>query len=147
MATKTITSANAVFMLGITGLYPTAQQLQGFMADSAFDVDDTETSEQVLGVDGYMSSGWIPRMYPQTISLMPDSASSVLFEDWALQQDAAQTIFPAFGSITLPATQRSYALVNGVLKRIKAIPGAKKVLEGRAFQIVWNTITPAPYLP
>lgn len=144
---KTITSANSIFLLGITGLYPTAQLLQGYMADAAFDVDATDVSEIVLGVDGNMSYGWVPRTYTQTISLMPDSSSSTLFEDWSLQQDAAQEVFPAFGSITIPGLQRQYVLANGVLKNIKAIPGAKKVLEGRPFMIVWNNITPQPYLP
>lgn len=140
---RTITSANAVFMLGFTGVYPVAQLLQGFMADAAFAAEAVDTAENVLGVDGIMSSGWIPRMYPQNISIMPDSPSSLIFETVQAAQDTAQEIFQAFGTVQFPATGRKYTLINGVLSNFSPMPEARKVLQGRVFKIVWNSIQPA----
>ena len=140
---NTITAANAVFMLGVTNLFPTQQQLQGFMADAAFTTESVDVAENVLGVDGVMSSGWLPRMYPQNISVMPGSPTSLLFETWQQTQDTAQELLLAFGTITLPATGRKYTLNNGVLTKFVPIPEARKTLQGRAFTITWNSIIPA----
>lgn len=140
---NTITSANAVFLLGVTGLFPTAQLLQGYMADVAWDNQSAKPAEVVLGVDGNMSYGWVPRIYEQTISLMPDSPSSTMFENWVLQMDATKEAFPCFGSLTLTSTGRSYQLLNGILTSFVPIPKGGKILDGRPFTITWNTIIPA----
>lgn len=147
MSTKnglTITAANSVFMLGITGLFTTAQQLQGYSADAAFAVADVDVAETQLGVDGIMSFGWLPQMYDQTISLQADSSSGFLFETWVAAQNAAKEIYPCFGLITLPGINRLYTLSGGVLKSTKAIPDARKTLAPRDFKITWNTILVAP---
>jgi hypothetical protein len=141
---STITSANSVFLLGITGLFPTAQLLQGYMADAAWDNAAVKPAETVLGVDGNMSYGWLPRMYEQTISLMPDSPAATLFEDWVVAMDGQEEIYPCFGSLTLPSVGRSYVLANGVLSSYVPIPKGGKILQGRPFIITWNTVTPIP---
>lgn len=140
---NTITAANSVFMLSVTGLYSTAQQLQGYMADAAFEQEGVDISENVMGVDGVMSYGWIPQMYPQTISIMPSSPSSTIFETWAAAENTAQEKFTANATIKLISTGRKYSLQNGVLTNYVPIPNAGKVLRGRPFKIVWNTILPA----
>lgn len=140
---NTITSANAIFMLGVTGLYPTAQQLQGFMADAAFASESVDVAENVLGVDGIMSSGWVPRMYPMNISLQAGSASEVMFEQWQAAEDAAQEIFKAFGTIQYKSTGRKYTLISGTKNKFVPFPEARKVLQGRVFTITWNNIQPA----
>ncbi len=140
---NTITSANSVFMLAINTLYPTPVQLQGYMADAAFAQESVDIAENVLGVDGIMSSGWVPRMFPQTISIMPSSPSSVIFETWAAAEDTAQEKFFCNATITLKSTGRKYSLQNGVLTNYVPIPEAGKVLRGRPFKLVWNTILPA----
>jgi hypothetical protein len=140
---RTITSANAVFMLGFTGIYPVAQQLQSFMADAAFAADAVDVAENVLGVDGIMTSGWIPRIYAQTISLQAGSPSEIIFETVQEAQDTAQEIFQAFGTIQFPATGRKYTLINGVLTRFAPFPESRKVLQGRVFTMTWNNISPA----
>lgn len=141
---NTITSANSVFLLGITGLFPTAQLLQGYMADAAWDNASVKPAEVVLGVDGNMSYGWLPRIYEQTISLMPDSPSSQLFEDWVVSMDGVEEVYSCFGSLTLPSVSRSYTLANGVLTGYVPIPKGGKILQGRPFIITWNTIIPMP---
>ena len=140
---NTINSANSVFLLAISPLFTTPVQIQGYMADAAFAQEGVDISENVLGVDGVMSYGWIPQMYPQTVSIMPSSPSSVIFETWSAAENTAREKFPATATITLKSTGRKYSLQNGVLTNYVPIPEAGKVLKGRPFKIVWNTILPA----
>jgi len=142
---KTITAANSVFMLSIRGLYPVPQQLEGYTADAAFDTDTATPAETVIGVDGKMSAGFVPYLSTQTISIMPDSDSSLLFENWLAAMKAAREVYYADGVISLPAVKRKYTLTKGVLSSIVAIPGVRRVLQGRPFQITWGSIDPAPF--
>jgi hypothetical protein len=139
-----ITAANAVYLLSVTGLFPVPQQLQGFSADAAFDTDASEPAEVVIGVDGRMSAGYVPFLTRQTISIMPDSVSSLLFEDWLAAQKAAGEVYFANASITLTSVNRAYVLTNGILTSIVSIPGTRKVLTARNFVITWGSIDPVP---
>lgn len=145
MAEKTITAANSVFLLSVRGLYPVPQKLEGYTADAAFDTDTAAPTEVVKGVDGKMSAGFVPFLTTQTINLMPDSDSSLIFENWLAAMKSAQEVFYADALVSLPSVQRKYTLTKGVLTQIVAIPGTRKVLQGRPFQITWDTIDPAPF--
>ena len=140
---KTLTSANVVFLLTVTGLYSSPQQIQGFASDRAFFFEDVDNAETFIGVDGIMSAGWIPRMYEQTIDLQANSSSIVIFETWGQAQDAQTELYNAAATITYPGIGRSYSLSNGVLKGYVPMPEAAKTLRRRTFRITWNTITPA----
>jgi hypothetical protein len=142
---NTITSANSVYILTIPGVYAVGQQLQGFMADAAFATEAAETSENIMGVDGVMSSGWVPRMYKQTISIMPDSPSSVIFDAWVAAQDAISEIYPAAAILTMTSIGRKFAMNNGVISNYNPIPEARRVLQGRPFTITWGVIAPLPF--
>lgn len=144
MATKTLTAANSVFMLSITGLYVTPQRLQGYSADAAFDTDAIEPAEVMMGVDGKMSAGYVPVVTPQTITLQADSASNTLFDTWAAAQKAAREILYANATIALPSLGRKYTMTKGVLTSYPAIAGVRKVLQPRAFRITWEDVSPAP---
>lgn len=141
----TITSANAVLMIGVTGLpnYTVATQLQGFMADAAFAADDVDLAEVVIGVDGYIAGGWIPQLNQQTISIQAGSPSEDLFEQWKLAENAAEEKMLAFGTLQLPSVGKKYTLSNGFLMRFSPHAEGRKTLQGRAFRITWGSITPA----
>lgn len=141
---RTITAANSVFMLTVGTLFPTAQQLGGFMADDVFDTDDIDISETVMGVDGNLSVGYIPNPVEQTIHIMPDSPTSDLFDAWYAAQLAAREVIICSATIWLPGPQKKYACVKGVLKRTKPIPGVKKVVQGVGYRLTWQSVLPAP---
>lgn len=143
MATKTITSANAVILLSIAGLYPIAQRLQGFAADDIFDTDAIEPAEIQMGVDARMSAGYVPRETPWNISLQADSASNQVFEDWLAAMKSAQDVLYATGTVNLPSVGRTYAMTKGVLTSIPQISGAKKVLQPRRYRVTWEDVSPA----
>jgi hypothetical protein len=144
MASRTITSADSVFILSSADFALAATQIQGYAADAAFAMDETDAAEVIQGVDGVMSAGWVPRMYPQTITLQADSTSIDLFEGILLAQDANKTVFRLGGVVTMPGTQRSYTMSRGVLTRFSAMPTAQRTLQPRTFTITWESVLPTP---
>ena len=141
---SSITSANSILLIGVTGLYTVPQQLQGFGTDDAYAVDPVEVTESMLGVDGIMSNGWVPQMKVMHVTLQADSASNTFFESWYAAQEAAKEIYQAFGTIYQPGVSRSYACTNGVLMNYTPLAEAGKTLRPRKFQIRWQTIIGAP---
>lgn len=140
---STITSANSVFALAITGLYPSPQILQGYAADDTFSTEAVENAEVVQGIDGHLSGGFVFNPVKQTIMLMPDSPSIQIFSNWVLAQQAAREVLIANASISLPSIGTKYVLTRGFLTSGKPIPDGKKTLQPMAFQITWGTVVGA----
>ncbi|MEF3068042.1 phage tail fiber protein [Pandoraea apista] len=141
--TNTITAANSIFLLSVGGIFPVAQQLQGFAADAAFAFDSVEPAEVVMGVDGNMSAGYVPYITVQTISIMPDSPSLSIFETWLQATNTTREVFYADAQITLPSIGRKFILSRGVLTSAKTAPDVKKVLGASEFKVSWNTVAPS----
>jgi hypothetical protein len=139
-----ITSANATYLLTITGVFSAAQQLQEFAADRAFETAELDVAETLMGVDGVLSGGWVPNPVIQTITLQANSASMVIFETWMEANRLARGVFTATGQITLPSINRSYTMVNGILQRVAPIATAMKILQPRSFAIAWQEVIPVP---
>ncbi|WP_241488966.1 phage tail fiber protein [Cronobacter sakazakii] len=140
MAGNTITSADAIFALTVTNLYPSAQTLEGYAADAMFALGDTEMAVSVRGADGKLSGGFVFGEYLQTITIMPDSPSRELFETWQLTSLTSKAVFRCNATIILPAISRKFTLTNGILQRVKAIPDAQRVLQAMTFQINWESV-------
>jgi hypothetical protein len=141
---KTITSANAVLMISIAGLYTTPQQIQGFATEDIFDTESITPSEKFMGLDGKLSAGYVPVAVKQTYTIQADSDSVNLFEAWFAAQQAAREVFFANAVIHLSSIDRSYALTNGVLDGYSPMSDAKKVLQPRKFSIVWESVVGVP---
>lgn len=141
---KTLTSANSVLLLSIKGLFDVPFQLQGFSADDVFGVDDLDIAETMMGVDGKLSAGWVPKEVKQAVFLQADSDSTAFFEAWYQAQQSARELYFATGLARLPSVNRSYVMQKGVLTQYSPIATAKKVLQPRKFTITWEAITAAP---
>lgn len=141
---SSLTSANSVLMIGVTGLYTVPQQLQGFGADDMYSMDSVENKEVVLGADGNMSAGWIPQIKTMSVTLQADSASNDFFEAWYAAEEAAQDAYFAFGTVVQPAVSKAYTLTRGVLSNYTPLAEAKKILQPRKFQIKWNVVIGVP---
>lgn len=137
MAFNTITSANAVFLLGIAGVYPTPVQLQGFGVDDAFTTSLTDTNETQVGVDGFGVAGYVPRSPVTTVRLLASSPSFIVFENWIAAQDQLQDVLYANGIILLSSVRRKYTLYQGSLMQASTMADARKVLQNREFHIQW----------
>jgi len=134
----TLTAANSVILLGVVGLFPVPQQLQGFATDDVFATDAVETVETMMGVDGGLSAGWVPT------ALQADSGSNGVFDAWYAAQEVARETFAAFGEITLPAIGKKYEMVRGFLTSYSPIPETKKVLQPRKYTLTWQRIVGTP---
>lgn len=138
-----ITSANAVYLLSISALFPIPQQLQGFSTDEIYSTDPLESAEIMMGVDGILSAGFVFVPIMQTIMLQADSVSSSVFDSWWANQQQQKDVFLATGSITLPSIKLKYTMAQGVLKTYQVAPDAGKTLKPRKFTIAWQNITAA----
>ncbi|MCK6902925.1 phage tail fiber protein [Enterobacter asburiae] len=142
---NTITSADSIFALTVTNLFPSAQTLEGYAADAMFALGDTEMAVSVRGADGKLSGGFVFGEYLQTITIMPDSPSRELFETWQLTSLTSKAVFRCNATIILPAIGRKFTLTNGILQRVKAIPDAQRVLQAMTFQINWESVLGEAY--
>ena len=133
----TITSATAVFLLSITGVFNTPVQLAGFGPDEAFDTAAVDATVTQLGVDGTGVGGYVPREVDQTITLLASSPSNAVFDQWIQAQDALLDVIYASGSIRLQSLGVQYTMPQGVLKRYPIAPNARRVLMPRQFVITW----------
>jgi hypothetical protein len=134
---RTITSANAVYMLGVSGVFSTPQQLQGFAVDDAFETEAAEIGVVEVGVDGVGVGGYTPRSVKQTIALQASSVSVDLMDQWIAAMDSSGEVIYANGIITLKAIQAKFILSQGLLTRTPTMPAAKKVLQMLRYEITW----------
>lgn len=138
-----ITAANATLTLTVPPLFTVPQQLQGFAADDVYDMDEIESVETLMGVDGILSGGFVWKPQPQTIMFQADSPSCALFDTWYTAQVAGLTTYIAGGVLILPAIGIKFIQTNGFLVGYKP-PGAKKLIQPRRFRIMWNLVVAAP---
>jgi hypothetical protein len=140
---NTITSANSSFVISSADFLPAAVALEGYSADAAFAIEAADTAETIIGVDGKMSAGWLPRLYKQTINLQADSGSRAIFDALAQAQDVNKEVYFLNAVISLPSIGRSYTLSKGVLSSYKVLPDAGKTLQPTEFVITWEKVQPA----
>lgn len=142
--TRTLTSANAILLIGAEKLFPVAKRIQGFSADDVTDMDSIEQVETSMGVDGRLSAGFVPVPIRQNITLQADSTSNDLFELWSNFERVNKEKYPAFGTLILPAVDRQYVLVRGFLRSYSPLPAARKSLQPRRYSIEWEKVIPTP---
>ncbi|SEF31349.1 hypothetical protein ABL840_09185 [Variovorax sp. NFACC27] len=141
----TITAANSTFTLAVADLYPSPQPIQGFAADDAFSTDALDLAEVVMGVDGYMSSGFVFNPIRMPVTIMPTSPSLVVFNTLVSAMQTTREVFRLDGTIWLPSIRMKFTLQNGVLSSGKPLPDVKKVLQAVQYGITWNMIVGEPY--
>ena len=137
-----ITSANSVFSLAIVGLIPTAVNLEGYSTDDAFDLDEIEVAQTQMGVDGFLSAGFVFNEVKQSITLQGDSKSNTIFETLYAAEKRLKKKFFMNATIQLPSLGLMYTLENGVLHTYTPMSAVKKVLMPRRFGLTWQSITP-----
>lgn len=139
-----ITAADAVITLAIATIFPSPRQLQGFAADDVTDVPQIKSVETVMGVDGVLSAGFVFVPVIQTITLQADSLSNAIFDQWWAQMQRDEDVFVAQGIVRFPAIGSKFVQNDGYLTGYKPMPGAKKLLQSRTYEITWNSIVAQP---
>jgi hypothetical protein len=139
-----ITSANAVIMIAVPGVFNAPQPLQQFAADDIFTNDPVPAAEVAMGVDGFLAAGFVFSPVQWSVSLMADSPSNDFFDQWYLANVKAIDVFRANGTLWLPSLAKKFAMTNGALTTYRHLPDAAKTLRARAFVVTWQSVSPAP---
>lgn len=140
---RSITAADAVYMLSVESLFPIPQQLQEFSADDVFGTDPLENAEVSMGVDGVMSAGFVFVPVRQSITLQGSSDSALIFDDWYAAEQALKDKLRCQAVVVLRAIGKKWTMNNGVLTTYPPIPDVKKVIQPRRFGITWESVSPA----
>ena len=139
-----ITSANSNFTISVANLFPGPNKLQGYATDDAWDTEDVELAEVVIGVDGQKSEGFVYALVPMGIHFAASSDSVDIFEEIIRQTKSQKETFRIDGTLIVPATGKVYECINGTLTKGKIMPDGKKTLQPRTFTITWETVDGAP---
>lgn len=140
---RTLTAANSVLMIAVSGLFPVPQQLQGYETDDVYSSEAQETAELKAGVDGRLSGGWVYTPTPVEYVLQADSTSIDMFETWDAAEQASREKLVATGLVRLPSLGKEWALTRGFLTRVPRLGSAGKVLRSRRFAVTWENCSPA----
>ena len=144
MASKTLTAANAVITLTIPGVFDTPQQLQQFGVDDAADVDTLTVAQTEMGIDGFLSGGYVFEKVRYTFTLKANSPSNFVFDQWKAAQDAQEDTFECNGNLLLKSLGSKWAWRKGFLVSWMPAPNVKKLLTDRRFVIEFERVTPQP---
>ena len=140
----TITSTNAVFMLGAAGLYNVPVRMQGWSADDAFASEEVEFMEKYIGVDGKLSAGFTPYIVPLDFTLSPDSSSNSIMDAIIAAEKATREKIQLNVTISIPSINRTYAFTTGYLDKGPIMPSAGKILKPRKFALAFQDCSAAP---
>lgn len=139
-----ITAANAVIMFSIPGVFPAPQQLQQFAADDIFATEALAAAEVQMGVDGFLTAGFVFNPVAQGFTLMADSPSNAVFDNWYAAEQVIREKYQASAIITLTSLRRKWTMVKGFLTSYPPIPDAGKTLRQRRFGITWESASVSP---
>lgn len=146
MNSRTLTSANAIILLSVNGLYSSPQRIQGFSADDITGSEATSPKQTSMGLDGRLSAGFVPVPIPQNITLQADSQSNDFFENWFQAEKSVREAYVCSGILIIPATQRKYSMTRGFLTSYPQMPDLKNTVQPRRYAITWESVSPSPWL-
>lgn len=135
-----ITSATSTLILIVNTLFPAGVKLQQFSADQSISQGDEELAVDRMGVDGYMSAGWVPTIKTVTISFEPSSPSVLIFDALYKASQANRKLYELTLIVNIPATGKTLTYTGGVLKNWKLLPDHKQVLDPISAVIDFETV-------
>lgn len=141
---RSITSADGTLVFSSDDLALAAVQIQGFSADAAWAMGDTEVAQTVRGVDGRLSAGFVYGDYSMTITLMPDSESTSVFDAIMTGGVSGRAVYRINGVLTLPSNGYTYNLTRGIVTTGRIMPDGQRVLQPRTWTIMWERVLPVP---
>lgn len=140
----TLTVANSSIVLAVSGLFDSPVPLQGYAADEVFSAEPVTTVETMMGLDRRMSGGWVPAERPVNITLMGDSDSNFVFEEWVAAEEDLRDKLIATLIIGIFAISRVYTCRKGFLRTSVSFPDARRILQPRRYTIVFESIVGQP---
>lgn len=144
MADKTLTTANSAATLAVRGLYPIPFVLQGYATDDSFSTEDVNPAEVQMGVDGKLSSGYVPVPKVVTYMFQADSPSLAYLDQVIATQESQNENLIFDGTMFIQGTQDKIAMTKGFLTSYTPPGNSKKTLQPRKFTITFEKFTKAP---
>jgi|SRR5579875_1071842 len=140
----TITSANSAFTLSVPDVFAVPVPMQGYSADDAFDTENVQPTETLMGVDGVLSGGYTPYPVKLKFVLQADSPSNLFMDQWRSAMDSAKETFLATATIVAPSLGKIYEFKDGYLTGAVPTPQGKKVFQPQTYEITFNAMSAAP---
>lgn len=129
-----ITSANAEAILTVESIYPAGIALQMFGTDQALAMDAIDVAESRKGVDGKLVAGYVPVIYPVTITLEASSPSAAALAAVWQAMATNKRIYACNLVCTVPSIGVVFSWSVGVLKNGAPFPTLQKVLAPTTWQ-------------
>ncbi len=139
MSLNNITSANASAILTVDTLYPAGIVLEQFATDQGINFDEVSYSQSRMGVDGKMTSGFIPSIKSLVLLLEASSPSLTALSQLAQMMTQNRTTYNCTLIVTIPSLNKVFTYSNGVLESGKVVPDNKKVLEPVSFRFQFES--------
>lgn len=141
---KTITSANSKFTIRVPGLGGLPFTLQGYATDAAFATEPTEVNINQVGVDGLVSTGYVPSLTNFTVTLQANSESNAFFENWLAAMKLQREAMIGQAVIDIPSIGKSYAITHLSLTNVQQVPSAQRVLGPVTYSLVAGDVQVLP---
>ena len=129
-----ITSANAEALLTVEQIYPSGIVLQMFGTDQAVAMDAIDVSETRKGVDGKLVGGYVPVIYPVTITLEASSPSMAALAAVWQAMATNKRVYACNLVCTVPSIDTVFTWSVGILKNGAPFPTLQKVLAPTTWQ-------------
>ena len=129
MAVRDITSANSTAVMVVDTIFPIGFALEAYATDQSLSMGKSTIAETRMGVDGYMSAGFVPNIKTMTISFEQHSSSIKFLNQLYQLTEANRTIYEVTLVVTVPSVKKTYTFTGGVLKTAKPFADHKKVLD------------------
>ena len=131
MSLLDITSANSSLRCVVPGLFPGGFTFEDYSADSMFTVAPVTNKETLMSADGKYHAGRIFNEKEFTVNLSPTSPTLAYLDQWDSYEDVGLVCLPCNMTLTIPALDSTWNLVNGVLFTWAPAPSAGRVLQPR----------------
>ncbi len=124
-----ITSANAEAILTVEDIFPSGIILQMFGTDQALGMEAITVAETRKGVDGKLVGGFLPAIYPVTITLEAASPSHASLATVWQAMAANRRVYACNLVCTVPSIRTVFTWSVGIMKSGSPFPSLSKVLD------------------
>ena len=115
--------------------------LVGYAPDDLYTIEDRDTGETMMGLDGVLSGGYVPAAVIITFKQMANSLTESFFDNWAAAEDQAFVKYPGSAIIVYPGLSKQAILTNGFLRARKPLPDAAKLLQPQTHRVEFQSIS------
>lgn len=134
VANLDITSANAEAILTVEEIFPSGITLQMFGTDQAINMDAIDIAETRKGVDGKLVGGYVPTIYPVSVTLEASSPSTANLSTVWEAMATNRRVYACTLVCTVPSIGVVYTWSVGILKNGSPFPSLQKVLAPTVWQ-------------